>query len=181
MPSLSDPELEGIAAQAYNMAKHDLELNRFNFLLASYHSEDTIKLHRMSNIEAWVLLQFGEDWLNDERSKDIAFFMLRRANLALPAEAIAFASAGNGFAATAKFWELAPEKRKELLDSGHRRHHQAVAEGLLQVDNMLGAIVQTSERVCVYDQVLDAHNHAIGKPVTRFWPQSEWDGRMKMY
>ena len=62
---MTDQILEGIAAQAFNMARLELERRKFNFLLASYHESDGKKLYRMSKIEAFIVQQLGEGWLNE--------------------------------------------------------------------------------------------------------------------
>ena len=50
---MTDPELQGIAAQAHNMAKRDLQLGQFNFLVAAYCAGE--RLHRMRQVEALIV------------------------------------------------------------------------------------------------------------------------------
>ena len=178
---LTDAELQGIAAQASNMAKRDLEQGSFNFLLAVYHGSDQIKLHRMSEVEALIIERLGKNWLNSGKTKDIGFQMMRLVADVLPPEAFVFVAVANGFSATAKLYELPKAQQTELLNGPHDRHHQAVKEGLLDVCDILIATVQTPERVCVYEQKLDRYGEPTGKPATRYFPQEKFGGRMKMF
>jgi hypothetical protein len=177
---LTDEQLHGLGAQACNMAKLDMEQGGFHFLLASYHECDERKLHRMSKIEALIVERVGEDWLNNSRTKDIGFKMLRTAVDLLPPDALVFATMTNRFISTAKFHQLTREQQSKLLAAGHDRYHQAVKEGLLDICYALVVIVQTPERVCIYQQNMD-RGQPVGKPETHFVPQEEFDGRMKMF
>ena len=182
---LTDAELQGIAAQALNMAKLDMERGKLNFLLASYYEGEIPPLHRMDRIEALIIQRLGENWLNSGRTKDIGFKTLRIAVDLLPPDAVVFVTFNNGFSFGAKFHELPPAQQKEvfneLIRAGHDRHHQAVKEGLLDVCDVLLATVQTPERVCIYQQSLDRRGEFSGKPQTRFMRQQDLGGRLKMF
>jgi hypothetical protein len=175
---MTDAQLEGIAAQALNMAKRDMERRSFNFLLASCH--DGAGLYRMSKVEALIIERLGEDWLNHGETKDAGFRVLRKAVDLMPPEAVVFVTATNAFKPTAKLQALTKAEQTKLLNGGHSRHHQAVKEGLLEIADSLTATVQTPERVCWYVQTVD-HGWLVGKPEVRFASQAEFDGRLKMF
>lgn len=177
---LSDAVLQGLAAQALNLAKRDFEQGKFNFLLASYHESDGPRLHRMQKIEALIVERLGEDWLNNGRKKDIGFDMLRTATHILPPDAIVFVTAANRFESTAKLNALPDAQRIAMLNTNHDRHLQMVKEGLLEIHDGFSAIVQTPTRVCSYFQDFD-RGEPVGKPITMFIPQADFDGRLKMY
>jgi hypothetical protein len=178
---MTDPALEGIAAQAFNMAKLDLERGSFNFLLASYYAGEG--LHRMRQIEALIISRLGENWLNSGQTKDIGFQMLRMACDALPPEAFVFATVINKFEPTAKLRALPPEEYRKLINAkSHEEHHAAVKQGLLAVHDALACTAQTSERVCLYTQTYYPKRiEPIGRPDVQFFNQSEFAGRMKMF
>jgi hypothetical protein len=176
---VSDAELQGIAAQAFNMFKRDVERRKFNFLLASYHAGQGI--HRMAIIEAEIVERLGEDWLNGGRTKDIGFRMLRLATKLLPPDAVIFGSVVNHFRQTAKLGELTDKQRHDLIGGGHDRQHQAVKEGYLTVCDALAVVAQTPKRVCFYQQDFDRRLEPVGAPKTTLCGQDEFDGRMKMY
>jgi hypothetical protein len=177
---MTDAQLQGLGAQACNMAKLDLERGTFNFLLASYHEADDRQLHRMTKIEELILQRLGEDWLNSGRKKDMGFGLLRTCVTVLPPDAMIFASVTNQFGPTEKFDELTPTEQHELLHSAHDRHHEAVAEGLLYVRDVLTVIVQTPERVCMYLQPIE-HGQPVGQGKCEFFDQEGFGGRMKMF
>jgi hypothetical protein len=177
--SVSDAELLGLAAQAFNMFKRDVERGHYNFLLASYHAGQG--LHRMKMIEAEVVERLGEDWLNAGRTKDIGFRMLRLATKLLPPDAVIFGSVVNNFHPTAKLGELTLKQRSDLLGGGHDRQHEAVKEGYLTVCDALGVVAQTPKRVCLYRQDFDRRLEPVGDLETTFWDQDGFDGRLKMY
>ena len=114
LPSgLTDQELEGLAAQAFNMARRDLEQRRgFNCLLASYHAGES--LHRMERLERLLAEKLGERWVGDASVKEAAFDLIRMATGMLPPDAIVIACAVNRFVPTEKFHEEAFEKRQDL-------------------------------------------------------------------
>ena len=177
---MTDAELQGIAAQALNMARRDMEQGEFNFLLASYHQEDKSPLHRMRKIEVLIVGRLGKDWLNHGRTKDIGFYMLRMATSMLPPDAVVFVTAANAFKPTEKMAALPPQQMLDMLDAGHDRHHEMVKEGLLELRDTLVALVQTPTRVCQYVQEVH-RGQPVGKPETVFVPQEDFDGRLKMY
>jgi len=178
---MTDAQLQGIAAQALNLAKRDLERHRFNFLLAAYHECDEKKLYRMSEVEALLIERLGESWLNHGKTKDIGFQLLRLAVDTLPPDAVVFAFACNSFKPTPKLQAMTRAQQVELIKAGHDRHNQAVKEGLMSVCDALTVTVQTPERVCLYRQNMDRHHEPEGKPDTLFFPQAEFGGRLKMY
>jgi hypothetical protein len=177
---MTDAELQGVAAQVLNMAKRDIERGRFNFLFAAYHVSDTPPLHRMEKIEALVVERLGEDWLNSGEAKDIGFHVLRLAVDMLPPDAVVIATGANSFKATPRLRALPEARQRALLNGGHDKQHQAVAEGLLEVCDAIVAIVQTKERVLQYVQEIGPHGPT-GKPDAQFYPQADFSGRMKMF
>jgi hypothetical protein len=178
--SLSDAELQGIAAQVFNMAKRDLERDDFNFLVAAYHRESLPPLYRMRQVEALVVARLGEDWLNHGETKDIGFSVLRIAVAVAPPDAVAVVSVVNWFALTPKFQELTPAAQEALLNGGHDKHHRAVEEGTMSVCDALSAVVQTPQRVCTYTDTIGRKGPR-RSPQVLFSPQSELDGRLKLY
>ena len=176
---MTDAQLHGIAAQAINMAKRDLERGDFNFLLASYDEGDH-KLFRMTKIEELIIERLGENWLNSGRTKDIGLGLLRVCVDMMPPGAVIFACGTNQFRPTAKFHELPVEEQEKLVNGCHDRHHEAVKKGLLEMHDALTVVAQTPERVCLYHQDI-AHGRPVGKPDLHFVPQEEFGGRLKMF
>jgi len=177
---MTDEQLQGFAAQALNMAKKDIERHRFHFLIATYHEADQEGLHRMTRIEKLIIEKLGEAWLNSGRTKDAGFELLRVAVDLMPPDAVIFVTSCNAFTPTAKFAALSREQQEELMNSGHDRHHEAVKEGLLVIQDGLLALAQTTERICVYQQAVE--NGAFsGSPQTKVFPQEGFSGRMKMF
>ena len=174
MAQLSDKELEGLGAQAFNMAKRDMEQGKFNFLLASCHAGEG--LHRMARVEALINQRLGKGWMNDERAKDIGFGLIREAVNILPPEAMVFASVINNFTVTERFDKLAKEKQLEIANGGHDKHHQAVRDGYMKVCDALMAAVQTPERICLYRQ-----NIHEDKATSVFFGLGEFDGRLRFF
>jgi hypothetical protein len=177
---MTDAQLEGLGAQACNIAKRDLERGTFNFLLASYNEADERRLFRMTKIEALILERLGEDWLNSGRTKDIGFGLLRTCVNLIPPDALIFASVTNQFNPTEKFDQLTPAQKAEVLNGGHDRQHEAVAEGILSVHDVLTVLVQTPEKVCLYCQPLE-RGRPDGRAQCEVFPQTGFGGRMKMF
>jgi hypothetical protein len=178
---MTDAELQGIAAQALNMAKRDLERGDFNFLLAAYHAGDVPPLHRMDRIEALIIERLGEDWLNYGQTKDLGFSTLRYAIDLMPPDAVVIATGGNKFKETRKFRTLSVAQRQKLIAAGHARMHRAVAEGLMTICDAIWAIAQTPERVCQLVQEYDRRCGPIGQAEPLFFWQRELGGRIKMF
>jgi hypothetical protein len=178
---ITDAELQGLGAQALNMALRDMDRGQFNFLLASYHGTDTPPFHRMDKIEKLIVERLGEKWLNSGSAKDIGFNMLRMAVSLLPPDALVIVTMINRFKPTAKLAQLPEAKQREVLDTSHDRHHQAVKDGLLEVCDSLFAIAQTPERVCQYVQDFNLHGKTVSKPDVMFGPQEQFSGRLKMF
>ncbi len=82
---MTDQEMLGLAAQALNMAKRDLEAGNFNFLLAGYFEGEA--LHRMKKVEELILKHLGENWLNSGQTKDVGFGVMRTAVDLMPPHA----------------------------------------------------------------------------------------------
>jgi hypothetical protein len=178
---LTDEELKGISAQALNMAKLDIERNQFNFLFAAYFADDTPPLHRMEKIEALVVKQLGQEWLNCGATKDIGFGVLRMAMRMLPPEAVVIVTAVNAFVPTEKFQSLPVKQQRKLMRETHEAHHAAAREGLLDLRDALVAIAQTPERVCQYMQTYGPGSIPLGTASASFFPQKDFGGRLKMY
>lgn len=178
MLELTDKELEGMGAQAFNLARRDMEQKEFSFLLASYH--DGEGLHRMTKIEALINDRLGKDWLNHGQAKDIGFGLIRKAIDLLPPEALVFACVINNFQPTAKFDALSREEQVKFTKRGHDAPHQGVKDGYLTICDALMACVQTAARVCMYKQNME-RGRPIGKPEATFLEPAQFGGRMKMY
>jgi hypothetical protein len=148
---MTDSELQGIGAQALNMAKREMKRGYFNFLLAAYHTTDTPPLHRMTQIEAILIERLGEGWLNSDAAKDRGFFLLRIAVSILPPDAVVMVT-------------------KALA-----------LEGSPIKGDILHAIVQTPERFCIYGQKLDTRGEPTGTPVWSFGPLDAFEGRLKLF
>lgn len=170
---MTDAELQGIAAQAFNMARLDMERGPFGCLLACCHRSG---LFRMTTLESVLEQKLGKGWLNSGRGKDLAFGLIREATSLMPPDAIVIATVINKFEATEKFWELPLEEQFSLRNSSHNDHHKAVAQGLFDIHDALMCCVQTAQRVCLYTRRFDQD-----KAETTYMDQSEFGGRLKMY
>jgi hypothetical protein len=177
---MTRPELQGLAAQALNMARREIEQGSFHFLLAAYHEGETPPVHRMDGVEKLIIQRLGENWLNSGRTKAVGFGVLRIAVDLLPPDGIVLVTSANYFKPTAKFKELTEEERRKLVDAGHDRHHEAVKGGVLELCDSLLAIAQTPQEVCHYVQVLEK-GRPVGVPEVLFCPQEAFSGRCKMY
>lgn len=176
---MTDKLLEGLGAQAFNMAKLDLERKRFNFLVATYHEGEG--LHRMSSVEDIVIKVLGANWLNRASTKDLGFAIFRKAVDRSPPGAIIIATVVNKFHGTDKLDELTIEQQREILGGGYDRYHQAVADGYMRMCDALMATVQTPNRVCVYLQEFTARGKPVGAASAEFFPQKGFGGRLKMF
>ena len=171
---MTDEFMQGLAIEAFNMAKRDIERGKFSFLLATYHGEG--RLHRMSKIEATIIRVLGEDWLNNGRAKDAGYGVLRDAVRILPPEAVVMASMIKLFTSTEKFQKLPHREQMEILNGGHDRQWQEVAAGNLAVCDALFVIVQTPTRVCIWKRSIPD-----GEPQVDLLDQDDLGGRMKMF
>jgi hypothetical protein len=124
---LTDAQLHGLAAQACNMCKRDMERREFDgFFLAAYNASDERPLFRMVKIEKLLNERLGEDWLNSGRTKDCGFGLLRACIDTMPPDAIIIATVANRFKPTEKFYkQLTAEEQRNLLDATHDQHHEA--------------------------------------------------------
>lgn len=179
---MTDAELQGIAAQALNMAKRDIEAGKFNFLLGLYYHEGEVShLHRATKVEATIIQVLGEDWLNDGAAKDAGFGVIRQCVEHMPPEAFVMVTRCNKFTPTEKFCKLPAAKQEALIGAGADRQHRAVKEGLMAISDVLWAIAQTPERVCMYIQKVNGRGEFNGPPEANFMPQENYDGRTKMF
>ena len=177
--TVTDDVLRGLCAQAFNLAKLDLERGRFNFLLASYHHGE--RLHRMTKVEKLIIEKCGQDWLNNGAAKDVAFGLLRIATTAIPPDALVFASVTNMFRPTEKFHALDQEAKDRLMHTGPDAHHRGVREGLFTRVDALVTLAQTPLRVCQYFQECSPRGVAVGPPDVHIGDQSQFDGRLKFF
>lgn len=178
MHLVTDAELQGLAAQAFNLARHDLEQDKFIWLLASYHHPEP--LYRMSRVEALINAKFGNNWLNDGCKKDYAFEALRAATMYRPPDAIVFASVCNMFEATELFRSLPPYEQAKLMEGGHDAHHAGVKKGFFRCVDGLVTVAQTPARVCHQTQRL-LHGTPLGTPAVHFINADDFTGRLKLY
>lgn len=177
---MTDAQLEGIAAQALNLAKRDQERGRFNFLLATFHQEDGA-LHRMTKIEALIIANLGEEWLNDGAAKDLGFGLLRKAVGLMPPDAIIFVTAANMFKPTEKMKKLPFEEQERRARLGHDENHRLAKQGYYEIIDCLIAVAQTPERVCHRIQPVAPRGQTPDAPHTQMFDQKHFDGRMKFY
>jgi len=99
---MTDQELEGFAAQAFNLARTEWKRKgEFNWLLASFHHGSG--LHRMTKVEALVIQMAGEDWLNDPERQAQVGYVLRVATCLMPPDAIAVVSVADAWQLTDAF------------------------------------------------------------------------------
>jgi hypothetical protein len=178
---MTDPELQGIAAQALNMAKRDMERGSLHFLVAVYHAGEG--LFRMSKVETLITERLGQGWLNSGHLKDVGFETLRMCVDAMKPEAFVFAHATNVFTPSEKLRALPEEERNRVLNAkSHDEHHEFVRQGLLTIHDALTCSAQTAERVCMYTQKFDPTiKQFIGPPIAQFTDQAHFSGRLKMY
>lgn len=153
---MTDKLLEGLAAQAANMAKADLQLRgQINGVLANYFEGQG--LHRMRTIETLLEQNVGKDWLNLDGAKHHIFGVLCYGASLITPDALVVA-----FAANAYYSNAAGDKVEKV--PGDR----------------LIAIAQTKERVCLRDQEIRGRL-VIGEPRIMFVDQADWKGRLKLY
>jgi hypothetical protein len=181
---LTDAVLEGIAAQALNMVKRDMEQGEFHFLLGCYH-EDPVNpanggFHRMTRCEEMIITMLGANWLDDEERKDAGFDVLRFATKMLPPDAVVIVTACDRFGPGERYNTLTEAQKKVLALGPHDQHHKAVRDGYLAISEAILAVVQTEERVCLCGQDL-VNGKPEGPPHASFVPQKEFSGRLKMY
>ena len=177
---MTDAELQGFAAQGFNMARTALEQDRFNFVLAVYNEHEGT--HRMTKIEALIIQYLGEDWLNSGRAKDVAFKIIRTAVELMPPDAVIFVTGGNRFLPTEQLLALPWEEQKKYFDlPSHDDHHEAAKQGYFLVRDALMCCAQTPHRVCMYVQMMDERHQPLDPPQTDFWDQRDFGGRMKMF
>lgn len=178
--TMTGPQLQGLAAQALNLAKSDIRNKRWRAcLIATYHEGE--QLYRMRKIENLLEERLGEYWLNDDDKKDMGFGLLRMAFLERPPDAVMWVTGANEFRVTEKLRALPEEKGRWWLAGGHERHHQAVREGLMTIHDALVALAQSAELVCVYMQRVLPGAVFAGQPDVKFFPQADFDGRLKFY
>lgn len=175
MARITDEELRGLAHQGLNILKYRIDHDQRRWLLASYHIGES--LHPMTHVEEQIDRKAGEEWLNNASKKAAVFKMLRSSNEFLPPDAIAIAFGANGFKVTDKGNALPPEKLRAILIGGHERHHTAVIEGYMEVDDILACVVQTPERVAFAN--LPRVPDAVIK--CNFMDQSDFTGSLKMF
>jgi hypothetical protein len=171
---MTDELMTGLATQAFNMARCDMEQGGFTFLVATYHEGEG--LHRMAKVENSIALALGTDWLDHGRTKDAAYGLLRTVVQLHPPDAVIFVSGVNSFTPTENFQKLSDAEQLELLNSNHDRHWQEVAKGNLEVCDALMVIVQNAARVCLLKQTLPD-----GERDVHFFDQQDFGGRMKMF
>src|SRR5215813_11673518 len=105
---MTDPELQGLAAQALNMARRDIEQKgALQGLLAMYYEGQG--LHRLTMVEELLAKQLGVDWMDHDRKKAIGFDVMRHATEQMHPDAVAVAVAINRFEPTAKLKAMDPD------------------------------------------------------------------------
>jgi len=177
---VTDKQLEGLAMQALNLAKTDRQYKRWRgFLVADWHEGG--QLHRMRKVERTIIELAGEDWLDHGDLKSRAFGIMRMVVKFLNPGALVFVTACNRFVATPQLMALPKKEIEQLMNASHERHHEAAAEGLLELQDAFIATAQTAERVCTCTHRVGRRGALLGQPEVQFFPQAHFDGRMKMY
>lgn len=176
---VDDKILEGMTAQAFNMARKDMEQGGgFSFLLAFHLGE----LRRMPELEGLIAHTFGVDWLNNPRAKDRAFEGLAKLVTVAQPPAVVTACIVNQFNPTDKLLALEYAEQRRMLNAGHDRHHEMVREGWLRCADALWAMAQSRERICHKMQEIHPRTFQfIGKAEGGFSDAKDFDGRMKLY
>ena len=178
---MTENELEGLARQALNMAKTELEQkDRLGMLLASYRKGE--RLYRMSKIEANLVEKLGQGWLDDWRRKEAGYGWLRIALQIVPPDAIVIVTATDMFRSTEKMAALPDEERKKAIERSNdpKERRKMAAEGLFTITDGLTAVAQAAERVCISTQAIE-HGAFAGQPITHHCLQANFHGRQKMY
>lgn len=175
---MTDAELQGLTAQAFNMAKREMEQHkRFNFLFACHHASEG-GLNRMRKVEELIIERLGEGWLNSGRAKDAGFGVLRAATDRMPPDAVVFATISNKFEPTEKLRALPIDQQRTLLTlKSANEYHKLAKRGLFTIHDALVCTAQTPERVCIYTQKLKGDD----RPETHLFDQANFGGRMKMF
>jgi hypothetical protein len=179
---ITDAQLQGLALQALNMAKRELERSDFNCLLASYHEGES--LHRMKSIERMLIEKLGKKWLSGGHTKDLGFGLFKLVTAMLPPDAMVFVSIVNFFEPTERLLALSLEEQHKILGQTHDGHHQAVKEGLLKLCDAMTPLAQTPDRVCQYVQKIESDRRGVrflDQPAVHLFDQSDFDGRMKLF
>ena len=136
----------------------------------------------MAMVEREIVQRLGEDWLDNGRTKTIGFQILRLGVDISPPDAVIIGTAINSFKATAKLRAQPVRSRGRCSTRNHDRHHEAVAEGLLEVCDALLVSVQTPEKMLLYTQDFDRGGRAAlptcsyGRRTSR-WPAKDLGGQ----
>jgi hypothetical protein len=153
---MTDDLLKGLAAQAANMGKADIQhRGELHGVLAVYYEGQG--LHRMRKVEALLIEKCGKGWLNDEGAKHAIFGILCFGANVIPPDAIVVAFAANLYVSN-KAGDKGPKVPGDRLIS----------------------IAQTKDRVCLRDQELRGGS-LIGEPKIVFVDQIDWKGRLKLF
>jgi len=175
---MTDQELEGFAAQAFNLARTEWKRKgELNWLLASFHKGRG--LHRMTKVEALVIEMAGEDWMNHPAKKERVGYVLRVATHLMPPDAIALVSIADRWKPTDAFNTLSEADQKKIMDGPREARADATSLGLLTVDEVMVCWAQTPSRVCSYQRTLDELEDS--KPLVQFGPMELFDGNFKLF
>jgi cyclophilin family peptidyl-prolyl cis-trans isomerase len=173
---MTDAELQGIAAQAFNMARRQMEQEtNFSGLFAVYHHDGGLR--RWLMVEQLIVQRMGHDWLNKGHAKTLVFTILRLGVVTTNPEAVVFGSVVNEFPPTSKMRKLSLEKQKELIERVNRDPHLIAAQGFAEMRAALMILAQTADRVCMYTKPLGIEEPAS----TKMSDQQDFGGRMKLY
>jgi len=175
---MTDQELEGFAAQAFNLARTEFQRKeKFNWLLASFHRGTG--LHRMTKIEALVIELAGEDWMNDSAKKERVGYVLRIATHLMPPDAVALVSIADRWKPTDAFNALSEADQKKIMDGPRASRADAASLGLLTVDEVMVCWAQTPSRVCSYQRTLNELEDS--QPLVQFGPMELFEGNFKLF
>jgi len=180
--NLTDKQLQAMALQCLNMAKRDIEYKRWRgIVLAVYHEGDQPSpLHRMRAVERQIPQLIGDEWLNDSAAKKATFDVIRAVVLHLNPEATVFCTLSNSFKPTSKLLAQGHDEVMKVVSAGHDRHHLAVAEGLMTVEDALASLAQSPQRFCQVLQPIRG-KLLIGPPQIHCFDQQDFSGLLKMY
>ena len=180
---MTDQELLGAARQTLNMARTDWELQGWptSMVIASYHATDVPPLHRMRKIEQLLQDKLGRGWLDDEAKKDHGFYVLRLATAAMPPDAVVIATPTDLFRTTAKAMANPGLLTRMKTEHSPEQRCQRCAGGLAGVGGSPSRPWRrTPQRVCTVAQPVRRGVY-VGEPTVTYWPQAQFDGRMKMF
>ena len=174
---MTDQELEGFAAQAFNLARTEWkQKNKFNFLLAGSYDG---YLCRFRTLETLIIEKCGEDWLNSSAKKHAVSQIIRMGTKLLAPPGLCIVAIADRWKTTKAFDAVPKSEQKKILEGPCEARHAATALGLLEAEEVLIAVAQTPQRVCFYTRQLSELETT--KPDVQTGDMATFDGTMKLY